>query len=243
MRYCVLFLFLVFSAKSQRDTCISTPLVGIHLTGQLPSGDMVKRFGPNMNVGTSFHYKTNKNIIYGFVFSYLFGKTVKEDVMKQLKTPEGNVVDNAGNPADLRITERGMHINLQAGKVFALSKKNRNSGLTVTIGAGVLQHKINLYDAQQRIAAVKGDLKYGYDRLSFGFAVNEFIGYLFLSKNHFTNFYVGIESTQAWTRSLRKLNYDTGLRDTKQRMDILSGLKFGWILPLYKRQPNDYYYY
>ncbi len=242
MRLTVLFILFSFFLRAQRDTCISAPLVCIHFAGQIPSGDMVKRFGNNMLVGASFKYKTNKNFVYGIEFNYLYGKTVKEDVMKQLKTPEGNVVDNAGNPADLRITERGAILNIQVGKVFAFSKRNRNSGLFVSFGGGLLQHKINLYDAQQRIAAVKGELKYGYDRLSFGFGISEFVGYMFLSKNHLANFYIGFESLQAKTHSLRVLNYDTGLRDTQQRLDILTGLKFGWVLPLYKRRPNDYYY-
>lgn len=242
MRLTVLFLLISIMLRGQRDSCISAPLVCIHFAGQTPSGDMVKRFGNNMLVGASFKYKTNKNFVYGIEFNYLYGKTVKEDVTKQLKSPEGNVIDNAGNPADLRITERGAHLNLQFGKLFALNRRNRNSGLLISVSAGVLQHKINLYDAQQRIASVKGELKYGYDRLSFGFAVSEFVGYMFLSKNHLANFYVGFETIQAKTHSLRKLSYDTGLRDTQQRLDILSGLKFGWVLPLYKRQPNDYYY-
>ena len=242
MRYLLYLLLFSSVLRAQRDSCMSMPLVCVHFAGQIPSGDMVKRFGNNMLAGGAFKYKTNKNFVYTAEFNYLYGKTVKEDVMKQLKTPEGNVVDNAGNPADLRITERGMHVNLQIGKIFSLSKSSRNSGIFFSLGAGTLQHKINLYDAQQRIAAVKGDLKYGYDRLSFGFAVSEFLGYMYISKNHLANFYVGFESTQAFTHSLRKLNYDTGLRDTRQRTDILTGLKFGWVLPIYRRQPNDYYF-
>lgn len=240
----LIFFFIVLTAilNAQKDTCVSAPIVGIHLGGQLPSGDMVKRFGANMVMGGNFQYKTNKNWIYALDFNYQYGRNVKEDVMKQLKTPEGNIVDNAGNPADLRITERGATLRLTFGRVFKALGPNKNSGLMVSFGTGLMQHKINLYDAQQKVAAVKGDLKMGYDRFSMGFCVSEFVGYLFLSKNRLTNFYVGLESIQGWTHSLRKLNYDTGLRDTQQRLDILTGLRFGWILPLYKRQPNDFYY-
>lgn len=242
MRLTILFVFFFTFFQAQRDTSVSVPLVGIHIGGQIPSGDLVKRFGPNMLIGATFDYKTNKNWIYGINFGYLYGTKVKEDVMKQLKTAEGYVVDNAGNPADLRITQRGLSLRLSAGKVFSLFGANKNSGLMISFGAGFLQHKINLYDAEQKIAAINGSMRYGYDRLTFGFSVSEFIGYMYLSKNRLLNFYAGFESSQSWTQSLRKLNYDTGLRDTQKRLDILSGLKIGWILPIYKRQPNDFYY-
>ena len=65
---------------------------------------------------------------------------------------------------------------------------------------------------------------------------------MYLSDNRLLNFYFGIEGYQAFTQSVRKLNYDTGLPDTKKRLDMLYGLRFGWILPLYKKTPNEFYY-
>jgi hypothetical protein len=112
----------------------------------------------------------------------------------------------------------------------------------VHVGVGYLQHKVNLYDAQQKIAAIKGDLKHGFDRLTSGVSLSQFIGYLFLSESRFLNFYTGFEFYQAFTKSVRQLNYDTGLTDTKKRLDVITGFKFGWILPLYKKKPNDFYY-
>ncbi|MGZ4090617.1 MAG: hypothetical protein ACXVNO_07845, partial [Bacteroidia bacterium] len=119
---------------------------------------------------------------------------------------------------------------------------NPNSGLMVTVGGGYLQHKINLFDYQKKIAAVKGDLQYGYDRLTNGFSTSQFIGYMFLSDNRMLNLYFGFEFYQAFTKSVRKLNYDTGLADTQSRLDLLYGFRFGWILPLYKKTPNNFYY-
>jgi hypothetical protein len=50
---------------------------------------MVNKFGANINVGASSLYKTNKNWVYGVAFSFLFGKNVKIDPVKNLKTAEG----------------------------------------------------------------------------------------------------------------------------------------------------------
>ena len=242
MKYFIFFMFSAFLACAQIDSAIRIPLVGVHFGGQLPMADLNKRFGPNLVSGLSFTMKSKKNWLYGARFDYMYGRNVKEDVLKSLKTPEGYVVDNAGFPADLRVSERATAFYIFGGKVLPLASANPNSGLMVTLGAGYLEHKINLYDAQKQIAAIKDNLKYGYDRLSVGFSVSQFVGYLFLSENRMLNFYFGVDCSQSFTKSVRKINYDTGLSDTGRRLDILTGLRFGWILPLYKKTPNDFYY-
>ena len=242
MRFTVLFVFISLFAKAQMDSAITVPILGINFGGQLPSGDLVSRFGPNLRAGGSFLIKTKKNWVYGIDAFYMFGRNVKEDVLKQLKNPEGYVTDNEGYPADVRVTERGVGVHAVFGRVFNLNKKLPNSGIIVTVGGGFLQHKIHIYDAQRRIAAIYGDLGRGYDRLSGGFSLSQFVGYLHISENRFLNFYAGFEAYQTFAKSFRKLNYDTGLPDTKQRYDNLTGFRVGWILPLYKKLPNDFYY-
>lgn len=224
------------------DSAMAVPLVGIRVGGQIPSFDMAKRFGSNLSAGGAFMYKTKKNWLFGIDAVFMFGRNVKEDVLSQLKTSDGFIIENGGYPADLRVTERGLGLHLTTGRVFKWLSANPNSGLMVNIGAGYMQHKINLFDAQQSIAAIKGEMRYGYDRLTAGFSLSEFVGYLFLSENRLANFYFGFECYQAFSKSLRKLNYDTGLPDTKQRFDMLTGFRFGWILPLYKKTPKEFYY-
>lgn len=243
MKLIIAFVSICFFGFSQIDSNrIFVPMASIHLGGQIPAGDLAQRFGPNMNVGGAFMIKTKRNWLFGIESNYFFGRNVKEDVLTQLKNSDGSIVDNEGFPADLRVTERGLGIHLTAGKIFKFWAPNPNSGFMVNIGAGYLHSKIKLYDAQRKIAAIKGDLVYGYDRLSSGFSVTQFIGYMYLGDNRLLNLYFGIEGCQAFTQSVRKLNYDTGLPDTKKRLDMLYGLRFGWILPLYKKKPSEFYY-
>lgn len=242
MRLTVILLFIACFSKAQIDSAITVPLLGINIGGYLPFADMAQRFGPVLKTGGSFMVKTHKNWIFGGEFSYMFGRNVKEDVTTQLTNADGFVTDNEGFPADLRVTERVMSMHLTAGRIFKLASANPNSGLMLTVGAGYLEHKINLYDQQRKIAAITEERKNGLDRLSNGFCISQFIGYLFLSENRLLNFYGGIECYQAFTTSVRKVNYDTGLPDTRKRLDVLAGFKFGWILPLYKKKPNDFYF-
>lgn len=230
--------------QSIKDSSFQVPIVGVHFCGDLPQGDLAKRFGPNLSGGLSFLFKTKKNILFGAEGSYFFGRNVKENVISQMLTSEGYVIDNEGYPGDLRLTERGWNIYLVAGKIFSkIGGHNPNCGLMIWGGIGYMQHKIKLYDANQKIAAVKGDLKKGYDRLSGGPALTQFIGYSYLSNRKFVNFYFGIELFEGFTKSFRLYNYDTGLKDTKQRFDMQVGARVGWLLPIYKRVPKEFYYY
>jgi hypothetical protein len=243
MRLFCLFLLFSIVSNAQIDSALTVPLVGVNIGGQLPSGDLASRFGPNLRAGGSFLIKTKGNWIYGIDAFYFFGRNVKEDVLKQLKTPEGRITDNEGYPADIRVTERGLASHLVFGRLFNLKGLiNPNSGFVFWFGAGYLQHKVNIYDAQHKVAAVNGNLRNGYDRLTGGLSLTEFIGYMYLSQNRLLNFYLGIEAAQAFTHSFRKLNYDTGLPDIAKRFDALTGLRIGWILPLYKKKPNEFYY-
>ncbi|MCF0206795.1 MAG: hypothetical protein HUK15_05145, partial [Bacteroidales bacterium] len=47
----------------------------------------------------------------------------------------------------------------------------------------------------------------------------------------------------AWTKSCR--NYDFNLRgkDNTQYRDAMIGIRIGWILPVYRHNPDEYYYY
>jgi hypothetical protein len=242
MKHLCVFLFCFGTLTAQIDSALTVPLLGINFGASVPGGDLATRFGPNLYAGGNLILKTKKNWLIGIDCNYMFGRNVKEDVLKQITNSDGFVVDNEGFPGDLRVTERGLALQAVFGKIFPVGNVNPNSGLMLKFGAGYMEHKINLYDAQQRIALVKGPLREGYDRLTNGPMLSQSIGYLFLSENRLLNFYFGFEASEGFTKSVRKLNYDTGLRDDKQRLDILYGARIGWILPLYKKRPNDFYY-
>jgi hypothetical protein len=228
-------------AQSVKDSTVRILIVGFHFSGQLPQKDLAKRFGPNLSAGTSFTWKTKQNILFSVEGSYFFGKNVREDVVANMRNSDGVITDNEGYPADLRLTERGWNIYGNIGYLFSKLGNNPNSGVFITAGAGWMQHKVKLYDANQKIAAVKGDLKKGYDRLSGGLGFSQFIGYKYISDNRLANCYFGFEFYEGMTQSMRGFNYDTGLADTQKRLDVLIGFRFGWLLPLYKRTKDFYY--
>jgi hypothetical protein len=229
-------------AQSVKDSCVRILMVGFHFSGQLPKYDLEKRFGPNLSAGASFTWKTKHNLLFSVEGSYFFGRNVREDVVASIRNENGTITDNEGYPADLRLTERGWNIYGNVGYMISKLGNNPNSGVFFTVGGGWMQHKVNLYDANKKVAAVNGTLKKGYDRLSGGFGLTQFVGYKYISNNRLANCYFGFEFYEGFTQSLRGFNYDTGLEDTQKRFDMLMGFRFGWILPLYKRTKDFYYY-
>jgi hypothetical protein len=93
------------------------------------------------------------------------------------------------------------------------------------------------------VPALEGDYLKGYDRLTSGFCLSEFVGYQLLSNSRLLNFFAGVELYQGFTRSRRDWNIDQVKKDDSPRLDLLSGIRVGWVLPLYRRAPKEFYIY
>jgi hypothetical protein len=242
------FLFCIVSAQGQgknvRDSCIQIPLVQFSYAGQLPGGDLAKRFGYNSNLALNFSVKTRKNWIFGVDFTYIFGNQIKQTMLDSITTKvEHMVIDFNGELADVRYYERGFSATAWCGKMFSKFGPNPNSGLVVNLGVGFLEHHIKIEDIGNRSPQLAGILKKGYDKLTNGPSVSEYIGYTYLSSSRFVNFFFGFEFMQAFTQDRRAWDYQDMREENEQRLDLLSGIRVGWILPLYARVPKERYYY
>ena len=237
------FLIGTFVGKTQnlKDSSYAIPIVGLHFSGQMALGDLYTRFGNSGSAGLPFIYKTKNNFIIGGEFTYFFGKTVKEQgLLSNMKNAEGTITANDGAPGRLRINERGWNLFAFTGAIVPVWN-NKNCGPIVWLGAGYMQHKVNLYDVGKNLPQLRGNLRKGYDRLTGGIAFTQFVGYLYLSNNRLTNFYAGFEFNEGFTNGLRGVQYDTMMSDNKPRKDIQIGFRVGWALPLYKRVKEFYY--
>ncbi len=240
---------LVFSTitKAQRsvsDSSIFMSLAHFSYTAQLPAGDMADRFGMNSAVGGGVLFKTSSNWIFGFDANYLFGSDVKnkDQILKNIETSYGFIIDDSGLPAEVHLRERGFTVFGRVGKLFPVLSPNPNSGLFLIGGLGYIQHKIYIESLDDLASQVRGDYAKGYDKLCGGPAVSEFVGYLYMSNNRLINFYAGFEFTQAWTSSLREYNFAEMKYENENRFDMLNGIKVGWVISIYKREARSYYF-
>jgi hypothetical protein len=244
----IIYLIIVFTnftfSQTPKDSCLKMHLISAQFSIQMPGGDLEKRFGNNLDAGGSYFFKTKKNFLFGLDAHYLFGEEIKEDVLAPLKTPEGTITNTDGNYGIITVNQRGLIAQLCVGKIipkifgFKISP-NPNSGLTVIAGGGYLLHYINIFNEENNVPQISGDYSKGYDRLTGGICLKEFIGYTILSNNRLLNFYGGFEFYQGFTKSLRSYDYDLMRTDNTSRIDLIYGIRVGWILPIYKRKESD----
>lgn len=249
MRYLsiVFFLFIgvnVFAQVNIADSTISLWMLQVGYKGFVPGGDMAKRFGYTSTAGMLVGYKWESNYyVYGGAHT-LFGGRIREDSILKNITVEGYLVDNEGNFVAPRPSETGFILPFAVGKVFNTGfAPNKNSGIYAELGGQFIQHRIWYNVPRNRIPSLTKEYQKGYDRLTNGFGVTEAFGYRNFSNNSFYNFSIGFEFSQNFTQNRRSLDFDTGIRDTRKRIDLLFGVTVNWIFPIYKQADDKIHYY
>lgn len=251
MRSPVLCLFLLFASISTafsqsgiRDSVIRFPFIGISYGVYVPGGDLKDRFGTCSMLSMDLHYKTTKNLVLGFSGGYIFGSDIKEEGLFDLITGStGQIIGLDGLYADVRTYERGYQVSATIGKIISFNKPNLNSGLLVSGGPGFIQHKIRIEAIGNTVPGLRNDYLKGYDHLTNGFEFREFIGFVSFGNRQLINFYGGFEFIQAFTDNRRDYSFDNPDLEDSNRIDLMYGFKIGWILPLYKKKPAQYYLY
>ncbi len=236
---------IAMSQRSVRDTVVNSMLFSAHYAYQFPGSDLVSQFGPNSSVGASIGYKTDKNWIWSTNVGFIFGDKVKgrETLLGQISTSEGEVIDGNGTFTSLSLFQRGFHLQAKVSKLISFSFPNPNSGIYVGAGLGYLAQRIRIETQFGTAPQIMGDYALGYDRLRGGFAHSFETGYMIMGNTRMLNFSIGVEFIQAFTHSLRDYQFDLMAPDTKSYTDQYYGLKINWIIPAYKRAPQQYYYY
>lgn len=229
--------------KIKADTAIAYSMVIANYAYQIPGGDMAKRFKSNSSLGAGFLRKTKSNLLFGGDAHFIFGGSPKENTMlDNIKTSNGDIIDQNGRVADVRMYERGYDVNLLVGKVFSFGRLNRNSGAFVMAGVGFLQHKIRIESIGNNAFQLSKDYREGYDRMTNGMLLTQNFGFIYLGEKRLTNFYFSVELKEGLTQG-RRYNFDTMKLDNSKRTDLFYGLRFGWIVPLNSREPEEFYYF
>lgn len=209
----------------------------------LPLNQLADRFGNFNSVGFGFSYKLKNNIQFEIEGNYIFGNQIKEPgLLSNMATKDGNITDGGGLYSNIAVTQRGGNGFISVGKVFSFKKPNPNSGILLSVGVGSLLHLIHIADQNNQTPQIQGDYNKGYDRLAYGIAFKEGIYYQFFSEKHLWNFVVGVEYMQGLTKAKRPIYYDTEQRETGTRKDNALSFKFSWLIPIYKRAPQEFYY-
>jgi len=226
------------------DTTMALTVVQASYAQQLPGGDLAERFGSNNNVGLAAWRKLDNNITLGAEGSFIFGNQVREPgILRNVVNSAGQVMDQEGAMADVFLFQRGWSAFATVGRIFPLFGPNPNSGLHVKLGGGYLRHKVRIQTQENVVPQLEDEYLEGYDRLCAGPSGLLYIGYQHFADRGRVNFHAGLEVIAGSTTSLRAFNFDTEQFNKEQRLDILSGLRLGWTLPIHKKKDTGFHYY
>ena len=227
------------------------PKSGFILNGNadfdIPAADMAKRFGLSYRIGPAILYKTSKNWLFGAKFDFILGAKVKEDslminIRDKYSSGGGSVyefINNSGERVGIPVYERGYATGVSAGKIISFKKSHPDDGLMLLTTVGFIQHKIDIFDKDKSVPQIQGQYLKGYDRLTNGGFVEQYAGYAYFSKHQLINFTIGVDALFGFTQDRRDYLYDVMRSDTKQRLDVLFGIRGGWFIPMFKRRSED----
>ena len=220
------------------DTATRMVWTGANFAVQFPFGNLRETFKLNMNIGVDVTYKTSSNWTMSLDFNYLFGAKVRNQMAvlgPDMLTSNGDLIDGNGQKATIYFEGRYWNLSLGLGKIIPFDKW-RNSGLWLRLNAGYFEHKIRINDPDNQIPQISGDYKKGYDQRCGGFALSQFIGYVFMRKVRVASFYVGAEISEIWSKSNRNYSFLLMGKDETKRFSILIGPKIGWVIPLTEKR-------
>jgi hypothetical protein len=214
---------------------------------QTPKGDMADRFGNddtrfsfNSTLNFGARYKFESGWTAGIQYKWMFGNQVKEvNMFDSILGSTGEIIDKDGLFSVIRLNQRGHTLTMNGGRLFPILRNNKNSGILVDVGFGFMLHRIDIFASSLTVPQVTDDYEKGYDRLTGGMALTQFIGYQHLDPKKRINFQAGFTFQQAFTQSMRSIDFDTRTYNDKKRTDLLNGFRIGIVLPVYTKKLSE----
>ncbi len=248
----LIFIFLFYysinysSAQSSiNDSSIFMPLLKLGYSNNFPTADLKNRVGYTSSLNVRLEIKLKNQFIVGGRYDFLFGNNFKDSgMLKDLANSDGQIINVNGQYGSYEMLQRGHHLGMYIGRLFPVFSPNPNSGIIVTAGLGLLAYRVNFNNISGDIVQFTSNYVAGYDRYTSGVSLTQYVGYRYMSKNKLMNFYGGIEFNQAYTKVRRDYQVDYEINDPRfgMRNDNFWNIQIGWILPIYKRSPKEFYY-
>jgi hypothetical protein len=218
-------------------------ILGFNGGVDFPGADMAVRYGTSWRVGGQVLYKTKSNWVFGPKFDYMFGNNLREDsLLSNIVDEYGTFISNTGQRLSANFYQRGYMFGMQGGRIFNISKTNSDNGILVMTTIGFMEHKLFIRDRENAIPSLAGDYKKGYDRLTNGWMLEQYVGYTYFANNNFLNFHLGLNVTAGFTQGRRDWIYDLKIPGNESRFDLLLGIRAGWYIPIFKRKSEEFFF-
>lgn len=211
-----------------------------HVALQFPKADLQKRYNNFASIGLSALFKTKKNMLFGLEYDWYFGDGVNEiGTFSEITSDFGQIIDSDGNYSVVRLNIKGNYVTGNIGYLINLPSDEKNSGILVQLGAGIMQHKIDIVSSQLKIPQINGEYEKGYDKLAYGLATKQYVGYQYLTLKNRYHLRAGVEFNQGFTKGRRSWDFNANAPGTNERFDMTVALKLGIVVPVYTKQAED----
>ena len=234
-----LFLFWGASAQSEMKTqkgFLFTPHVAFHR----PGNDLAVRFKNFASIGMSTEYKLKNNFMFGVDYDWFFGNSIKQiGLFSGIDNPQGQIIDKNGDFSAIGLNIKGNYGTVNLGYLLNIPSDEPFSGILFMVGAGVMQHKIDIISSQVTIPQLNGIYEAGYDQLTYGLSTKQFIGYQYLVSRNKYHFRAGIEFNQGFTQGRRTWDFNANKSGLDKRFDTTIAFKAGIIVTVYTKSASD----
>lgn len=237
----ILFVLVSASAWSQSEIktdqgFLFTPQYGFHT----PGADLKERFNTFSALGLGVDYKFKSNFSIGVNYEWMFANNIKNtSPFSSITSTSGQVIDQNGDFSQIRLNMKGHLATLNLGYLINLPSDEPNSGLLIQVGGGFLQHRIDIVSSQVTIPQVNGDYEFGYDKMTYGFATTQYIGYQYLVEKNRYHFRLGVAFNQGFTEGRRTWDFNTNSSGLDKRFDTTVALKASLIVPVYTKSAKE----
>jgi hypothetical protein len=240
--YSTVFLFIFLNTLNAQENKQSA--FSVNYNYQFAFGNISKTFGNNSSVGLCYFFETTKNYLFGIEGNYMFGNTIKdESIFDGISSSDGGIIGGDGQYANINLMEIGFNTYLLAGYCFHNLEKNL-SGVYLSQGIGYLQHKIFIDTKNQNIPQLNENMKKGYDRFSNGISAKFSIDYKFYHKKGMFQISSGLNYTIAHTKIQRNYDFANNLvYPNKRKWDNFLGIKFEVIIPIQRKNDEQFHYF
>jgi hypothetical protein len=229
--------------KKQFDPSNAVLLVP-NYTAQFPFGHMADRFGFNSLFGMQVAYKVKKNWIISVEGAFLFGTKVRENyVLDNISTSTGQFINQSNGLVRVTPQEQGFNTKLTIGKIIPFSEKYPDAGLLLMTGIGFLEHKIVMNVKEKDLPQLSKTYRKGYDRMSNGPVISQFVGGIFLERKKFISVYGGLQFDVGFTQGRRNFDFYSQAPLKDKRIDFFLGIKIGWVIPIFTHASDKEFFY
>tara|TARA_B110000459_G_scaffold85528_1_gene95828 strand:- start:140 stop:871 length:732 start_codon:yes stop_codon:yes gene_type:complete len=236
---CFICLFFTSFAQQNKQSAIA-----LCYTHQLPIGNLADQFGDNSSIGFSIFKEKENNLFYGIEVGYLFSNNIRDtSIFDNISTSTGAVIGADGTYSNINLMQRGFDAHAFVGYAYH-PKKNNLSGVYISGGVGFLQHQIFIDTKNQNIPQLNEEYKKGYNSLTNGVSTKWEASYKFYSPNGKFQMYAGMNMTIAYTKNKHPYLFDKEeYTPNTGSWDNLLGVNVGIIIPIHRKNEEEFHYY